>query len=81
MNEICFDDDSREEVSVILETIFIVVVSTLLSNVDVAVSIEVISGYDTVDDDEYAMKFDVFSTVLCAFKAVELEISFVVELN
>jgi hypothetical protein len=40
MNEICFDDDGRDEVSVVLETLFIVVVSTLLSNVDVSVSIE-----------------------------------------
>jgi hypothetical protein len=76
-------DDGRDEVSVELETLFIVVVSILVINEDAPVSIEVTYGCDIVDDDddEYGTEIVLSSIVLSLFPVVELEVSYVLEIN
>jgi hypothetical protein len=77
-------DDGGDEVSVELETLFIVVVSILVINEDATVSIEVTYGCDIVDDDdddEYGTEIVLSSIVLSLFPVVELEVSYVLEIN
>ncbi len=80
----CFDDDGTVEVSFEIETLFIVVVPISLVNEDVVVSIEVSYDRDIVDDDdddEYGTEVPSYSIVLSLFPVVELEVSYVLEVN
>ncbi len=73
--EIYFDDDSSVEVSVELEILLIIVVSTSGVNEDA-----VVSESDIVDgDDEDGTEIVVSSIVLSLFPIVELEVSYVSE--
>jgi len=76
----CFDDDGTVEVSVELETLLIVVVSISLVNEDLVVSVEVSYECDIVDD-EYGTEVASYSIVLSLFPVVELEVSYVLEVN
>ncbi len=66
---ICVDDNSTDELSVRLETLFTVVVSSLVINNGPVVSVEV------------AYEVDVSSMVLNVCILVELETSFIVEMD
>jgi hypothetical protein len=82
--EIGIDDDDTDEVSVELKTLFIVVVVSIsIINEDVIVSIEVSYECDIVDDDddEYGTEVVSYRIVLSWFPVVELEVSYVLEVN
>ncbi len=81
--EIGIDDDDTDEVSVELKTLFIFVVSISIINEDVIVSIEVSYECDIVDDDddEYGTEVVSYRIVLSLFPMVELEVSYVLEVN
>jgi hypothetical protein len=81
--EVGFDDDGTEEVPVGVETLLIVYVSISVINVGVIVSIEVSYECDIVDDDddEYGTEVVSYRIVLSWFPVVELEVSYVLEVN